>query len=91
LGFAGGALLIASLIALIVLVYFCTQISRTLLFWMAFVLTRPFGATMGEVLTKSHDKGGLDFGTIGSWLILASILIPLILITKDRNARPQAP
>ena len=85
LGFAGGALLIASLIALIVLAYFFTHISRTLLFWMAFVLTRPFGATMGDVLTKSHDKGGLDFGTIGSSLILASILVALILITKDRN------
>jgi uncharacterized membrane-anchored protein len=52
---------------------------------MAFVLTRPFGATMGDVLTESHDKGGLDFGTIGSSLILASILVALILITKDRN------
>jgi uncharacterized membrane-anchored protein len=91
LGFAGGALLIASLIALIVLAYFFTHISRTLLFWMAFVLTRPFGATMGDVLTKSHDKGSLDFGTIGSSLILASILIALILINKDQNGRQQAP
>jgi uncharacterized membrane-anchored protein len=85
LGFAGGALLIASVIALIALAYFCTQISRTLLFWMAFVLTRPFGATLGDVLTKSHDKGGLDFGTVGASLVLASVLIVLIFATRDRN------
>ncbi len=85
LGFAGGALLIASLIALIALAYFCTQISKTLLFWMAFVLTRPFGATLGDVLTKSHDKGGLDFGTVGASLVLASVLIVLIFTTRDRK------
>jgi len=87
LGFAGGALLIASLIALIAIAYFCTQISRTLLFWMAFVLTRPFGATMGDVLTKTHEQGGLGFGTIGSSLVLASVLIVLIFATRDRNRR----
>jgi uncharacterized membrane-anchored protein len=87
LGFAGGALLIASLIALITIAYFCTQISRTLLFWMAFVLTRPFGATMGDVLTKTHEQGGLGFGTIGSSLVLASVLIVLIFATRDRNRR----
>ncbi len=66
---------------MIALAYFCTQISRTLLFWMAFVLTRPFGATLGDVLTKSHDKGGLDFGTVGASLVL----IVLIFATRDRN------
>lgn len=45
-----------------------------LLFWIAFVLTRPFGATLGDVLTKPHEKGGLDFGTLGSSLVLLSIL-----------------
>ena len=81
LGFAGGALLIASLLALTVVAYYFTRISRTLLFWIAFVLTRPFGATMGDVLTKSHEKGGLNFGTIGSSLILGSILVILIVYT----------
>ena len=52
---------------------------------MAFVLTRPFGATLGDVLTKSHDKGGLDFGTVGASLVLASVLIVLIFATRDRN------
>jgi uncharacterized membrane-anchored protein len=79
LGFAGGALLIGGLIALTALAMFFTPISKTLLFWIAFVLTRPFGATMGDVLTKT--KGGLGFGTIGSSLVLLSILVVCILWT----------
>ena len=95
LGFAGGALLIGSLLALTALAAFYTRISKTLLFWIAFVLTRPFGATMGDVLTKSTEKGGLNFGTVGSSLILGLILIILILYTtvyqnKDTNAAARA-
>lgn len=56
LGFAGGALLIGSLIALIVLAHFYTKISGVLLFWIAFVLTRPLGATVGDLLTKPVSK-----------------------------------
>ena len=90
LGFAGGAFLIGVLLTLIVIAHYFTGISKILLFWIAFVLTRPFGATMGDVLTKSHEKGGLDFGTIGSSLILGLILGVLILYTtlcqnKDGN------
>jgi len=79
LGFAGGAFLIAGLLALTAFATCSTRISKTLLFWMAFVLTRPFGATMGDVLTKSTEKGGLNFGTIGSSLVLGVILVSLIL------------
>ena len=85
LGFEGGALLIGMLIALTALAAFYTQISKTLLFWIAFVLTRPFGATMGDVLTKSHEKGGLAFGTIGSSLVLGAILGILILYTSTKQ------
>jgi uncharacterized membrane-anchored protein len=81
LGFAGGAFLIASLLALVLLAHYYTQISGVLLFWVAFVLTRPFGATLGDVLTKTHAKGGLDFGTIGSSIVLLSILGVCILFT----------
>ena len=81
LGFAGGALLIGGLLVVVTLAAFYTKISKVLLFWIAFVLTRPFGATMGDVLTKTHEKGGLGFGTIGSSAILASILLVLIAYT----------
>ncbi len=81
LGFAGGALLIGSVIGFIVALYYFTTISRLLLFWSAFVLTRPFGATMGDVLTKPIEKGGLDLGTAGSSATLLSVLIVLIIYT----------
>lgn len=86
LGFAGGALLIGTLIAVVAVAYYFTRISRVLLFWLAFVLTRPFGATLGDVLTKAHDKGGLDFGTIGSSTILATVLLVLVVMSI-RNQR----
>ena len=79
LGFAGGALLIGSLLALIVLAYYFSKVSHVILFWLAFVLTRPFGATFGDLLTKTHDKGGLNFGTLGSSIILFTILAVLVI------------
>ena len=78
LGFMGGALLVGGLLSLTVVATFFTSISRVLLFWVAFVLTRPFGATMGDVLTKPHESGGLGFGTIGSSATLASVLVCLV-------------
>lgn len=81
LGFAGGALLIAGLLALVLAAHYYTQISQVMLFWIAFVLTRPFGATLGDILTKPHAKGGLDFGTIGSSIVLVSKLGVCILFT----------
>jgi uncharacterized membrane-anchored protein len=90
LGFSGGAFLISSLLALVLAGHYFTQISATLLFWVAFVLTRPFGATLGDFLTKNHAKGGLGYGTIGSSIVLASILGICILFTtfKYRKIAP---
>lgn len=87
LGFSGGAVLIGGLLLVVALAYFYTGISRVFLFWVAFVLTRPFGATMGDVLTKPHDKGGLNFGTIGSSTVLTSVLLLLILWTMRNESR----
>jgi Uncharacterized membrane-anchored protein conserved in bacteria len=92
LGFLGGAILIAGLLILVLLATFFTRLSRVLLFWIAFVLTRPFGATVGDVLTKSKQKGGLNFGTIGSSAILAGILLAFVAwsMVKERRARAAA-
>ena len=91
LGFLGGALLIGSLLALIILAYYFTKISHIILFWLAFVLTRPFGATFGDLLTKPIEKGGLNFGTMGSSAILFGILVVLIIIamTKMKQVEKQ--
>jgi uncharacterized membrane-anchored protein len=92
LGFLGGALLIGGLLVLVLLATFLTRLSRVLLFWIAFVLTRPFGATVGDVLTKSKAKGGLNFGTIGSSAILAAILVGMVVwsMVKERRVRAVA-
>ena len=82
LGFAGGAALIAASIAVIVAAYYATAINRVFLFWAAFVLTRPLGATVGDLLTKPTEKGGLDFGTIGSSAVLLAVLIGLMVVTS---------
>lgn len=87
LGFAGGALLIGGLLAAIVLAHYFTRISGVFLFWAAFVLTRPFGATVGDLLTKPVAKGGLALGTIGSSAVLLGVLVALVIYASVTQAR----
>ena len=90
LGYALSNLIIASGIAVTALAYRFTGLSRTALFWTAFVLTRPFGATMGDLLTKPADKGGLGIGTAGSTLVLLALLVGVLVFTTRRPGRTQA-
>ena len=87
LGFLGGAAVISGVLLLIIALGRFTSLSRIGLFWAAFVLTRPFGATFGDLLTKTPDKGGLGFGTIGSSAILLAILIGLVIYTSVQDAQ----
>ncbi|MEO6750447.1 MAG: hypothetical protein ABIP85_01590 [Chthoniobacteraceae bacterium] len=91
LGFAGGALLVGSVLAIVAAAVFFTKISKILLFWIAFVLTRPFGATLGDVLTKDKDKGGLGFGTIGSSAVLLVMLVAVIFYTTLKQKKETSP
>lgn len=75
LGFLGSWLTITGILGVIVLAYYFTRVNRIFLFWLAFILTRPFGATFGDVLTKTHEKGGFDLGTGYSSMVLLAILI----------------
>jgi len=88
LGYEGGALVFGGALAFIAFAYYKTKISHTILFWLAFVLTRPLGATLGDELTKSHVKGGLDLGTINSSLVIAVLVIALIVFTSRRPRKP---
>jgi uncharacterized membrane-anchored protein len=87
LGFGGSALLISAVLLLVVIAYYSAKISRVVLFWIAFVLTRPFGATFGDLLTKSYEKGGLDYGTWGASLILFGLLAALIIYETIKHKR----
>lgn len=81
LGFMGGAALIGGLIALVAAAYYLTKIPRVVLFWVAFILTRPFGATFGDVLTKQPGEGGIGIGRGGSSAVLLGILVIGVIVT----------
>lgn len=83
-GFGGGVFLFIGLLAVIAGLYFFTKMSRTLLFWMAFVLTRPLGASMGDLLTKAHSEGGLGLSRYVSSAVIAVFMILCILIFPQR-------
>ena len=83
-GYEGGAMVFSGLLALIGAAYFFTKLSHTLLFWMAFILTRPLGAVMGDMLTKPVAHGGLNLDRITSSLVILAIMIVLILVTPQR-------
>jgi len=82
LGFLGGASVIGGLIGLLLLARYLTSINAVLLFWLAFVLTRPFGATLGDLLTKPAESHGLGFGTVGASAVLASVLVLSVVFTR---------
>ena len=88
LGFAGGALLIGSLLAAVVCAWRVTKLERVGLFWIAFVLTRPFGATFGDFLNKPIAQGGLALGTVGASAILAVLLVLAVRLPARAGSRP---
>ncbi|MEV5704754.1 hypothetical protein [Actinoallomurus sp. NPDC052274] len=87
LGYGGGALLITGLLAALLALRYVPAVPNVLLFWVAFVLTRPFGATAGDLLTKPTAKGGLALGTAGSSAVLLAVLFALIGWAHLRNNR----
>ena len=84
LGYEGGALVFAAGLALIAAAYFYTSISRTLLFWAAFILTRPLGATLGDLLDKPLNNGGLAFSRFYASAILAAVIIGCVALLPQR-------
>ncbi len=88
LGFGGGALLFGGALTIIAIAYFTSAMSRTVLFWMAFILTRPLGATLGDLLTKPRAEGGLHLSRIDSSLVLAVCIVGCVLFSYRQSQRP---
>jgi len=88
LGFERGALVFAGLIAVVAALHFFTKLSSSILFWSAYTLTRPLGATLGDTLTKSHQEGGLALGRITSSAVMAVGMIVVIAATGLRKQEP---
>ncbi len=81
MGFGHSAALISGVLLLIAFLHYLSKLPGLLLFWLAFVLTRPFGATFGDLLTKPLDHGGLNLGTVGASAFFALILV--IAVAKE--------
>ena len=84
LGYAGAALLFGGALAILAALYFFTAISRVVLFWAAFILTRPLGATVGDFLDKPIASGGLEFSRSLATAVLAGAIVLLILFAPQR-------
>jgi len=92
LGFRNAFLIIAAIMLVIVAVHYLTSINGTLLFWVAFIMTRPLGAAGGDSLTKPTDEGGLGWGTLWGSVALFTLLIALIVYqTVQLHRRPLEP
>jgi uncharacterized membrane-anchored protein len=87
LGYVGGAMVFSALLALIVAAYYWTTISRTLLFWGAFILTRPLGAVVGDFLDKPLSAGGLALSRYSASAVLLAFMLASILIFQQRAAK----
>jgi uncharacterized membrane-anchored protein len=85
LGFTGGAAVFAGLLVVVAALHFFTGVSKSILFWAAYVLTRPLGATLGDVLTKPHAQGGLNLTRITCSLVIAAGMVVLVATTSLRK------
>jgi uncharacterized membrane-anchored protein len=89
LGYEGGALVFAAGLVVLALAYYWTDLSRVLLFWAAFILTRPLGATVGDFLDKPRNHGGLALSRpLASAVIAALILAALLLLPQRAGTHP---
>ncbi|HTJ85516.1 MAG TPA: hypothetical protein VL400_27555 [Polyangiaceae bacterium] len=92
LGFVTSAVGISAVLVVLALLHYLTRAPRMLLFWLAFVLTRPFGATFGDFLTKPSEEGGIAFGTVGASIVFGGILVAAIAretqLERRRAATP---
>lgn len=84
LGYEGGALVFAAGLAVLAAAYFWTNVSRVFLFWAAFILTRPLGATVGDLLDKPVQNGGLALSRPLASLVIAIFIIGCILVLPQR-------
>ncbi len=80
-----GAMITGSIILIVILLHYYSKINHILLFWIAFVFTRPFGATFGDFLTKPLTKGGLELGTLQSSLVSIVIMVVLIYFSHKQK------
>src|ERR1700710_2757503 len=86
-GFLGGALVFTAALAVVAALHYWTRISKVLLFWAAFILTRPLGATVGDFFDKPFNRGGLNVSRPLASAIIAAVILVLILVIPQRPGK----
>lgn len=84
LSYLNGAMVTAAIILIVVLLHYATKINHIILFWIAFIFSRPFGATFGDFLTKPIAKGGLDLGTLSASIVSLLVMSVLIILSHRK-------
>jgi uncharacterized membrane-anchored protein len=87
IGYEYGAMLFGAGLVVVAALYFWTRVSRTALFWSAFVLTRPLGATLGDFLDKPAAQGGLQISRLYASAILLAVIVVCVVLIPQRSAR----
>jgi len=87
LGFGGGTILFCALLAIVAAMYFWSRVSRTVLFWAAFILTRPLGAVVGDLLDKPVAEGGLAMSRVGASAVLLAFIAACLMFLPHRASR----
>ena len=87
LGYSGGAIVFSTMLAIVAAAYYRTSLSHTLLFWAAFILTRPLGAVVGDFLDKPISKGGLELSRYSASAVLFVLIASCVLIFSQKAAK----
>lgn len=87
LGYLQGAAVCSAVIALVLVLHRTRAVNEIALFWIAFIFTRPFGATFGDLLTKPLSKGGLDLGTVNASLVCIGLMLAVIMVVHRNRDR----
>lgn len=88
LGYAEAGLIFGASIAIIVIGYYYFRMNAVLAFWLAYILTRPLGASMGDLLSQSTKNGGFGFGTVGTSMLFLSIIVSLVIYLSLKQKKP---
>jgi uncharacterized membrane-anchored protein len=92
LGYLTSALIFAAVIGIVTFAHFSLRMNAVLAFWIAYIITRPLGASLGDYLSQPRDAGGLGLGTVGtSEIFLVTILVLVIYLTKTRRDETRLP
>jgi uncharacterized membrane-anchored protein len=89
LGYVGAAAIFGGILLILALLYFYTTVSRVLLFWIAFITTRPLGAVLGDFVDKPYEHGGLELSRLATTTVLLVLIILMIFVLPQKPAEEQ--